>query len=99
MYACRKELYILFLTPLQQTAFKNIVKKGEIAQNKQVLLLPQYFQLYSIILLLFIDIFTYFLDDVFNGVCSEWLYVGKGSKSGYKHDYGHIRCTLSISSL
>ena len=32
----------------QQTAFENIVGKGEIARNEQFLLFPQYFQLIEI---------------------------------------------------
>ena len=38
------------LTHLQQTTLENIVAKGEIVQNKQFLLLPQCFQLYSVII-------------------------------------------------
>ena len=37
----------------QQTAFENIVGKGEIARNKQFLLFPQCFQLNQIIVHLF----------------------------------------------
>ena len=36
---------------LQQTTFKSIVAKGEIAQNEQFLLLSQCFQLFSVIIL------------------------------------------------
>ena len=35
--------------PMQQTTFDNIVTKGEIAHNEQILILPQFFQLISII--------------------------------------------------
>ena len=42
--------------PLQQTTFEIIGAKGEIAQNEQLLHLPQQFQLFSIILLSFIEI-------------------------------------------
>ena len=48
--------YRRFLKPLQQPTFENIVTKDEIAQNKQFLLLPQCFQLFSIIKPLFMDI-------------------------------------------
>ena len=41
----------------QQTAFGNIVGKGEIARNKQFLLFPQCFQLYQITVSLFAHIF------------------------------------------
>ena len=41
--------YRRVLTHLQQTTFENIVTKGEIAQNKQFLLLPQRFQPFSVI--------------------------------------------------
>ena len=37
--------YRRFLTPLQQTAFENIVAKEEIAHDEQFLLLQQYFPL------------------------------------------------------
>ena len=40
--------YRHFLTPLLQTTFENTVTKGEIAQNKHILLLPQCFLLYLI---------------------------------------------------
>ena len=40
-----------------QTAFENIVKKGEIAHNKQFLLFPQCFQLGQIIAYPFVHIF------------------------------------------
>ena len=45
--------YRRILTHLQQTSFGNIVPKGDIAQNKLCLLLPQCFQLFSIIKPLF----------------------------------------------
>ena len=35
--------YVLILTHQQQTAFENIVGKGEIARNEQFLLFPQCF--------------------------------------------------------
>ena len=41
----------------QQTAFENIVGKGEIARNEQFLLFPQCFQLYQITVSLFVHIF------------------------------------------
>ena len=44
--------------PLQQTTFENIVTKEEIARNEHFLLFPQCFQLYSIIKLLIIEIFS-----------------------------------------
>ena len=44
------------LIPRQQTTFENIVSNGEIAQNEQILLLPQYFQIYRIIILSTIEI-------------------------------------------
>ena len=55
---------------LQQMSFENIVAKGDIAHNEQFLLLPQFFLLYSIIKLLFIEISHSFAEDL--------LYVGKG---------------------
>ena len=41
----------------QQTAFENIVGKGEIACNEQFLLFPQYFLLNQIIVSQFVHIF------------------------------------------
>ena len=41
----------------QQTAFENIVGKGEIAHNEQFLHLPQWFLLNQIIVSLFVHIF------------------------------------------
>ena len=41
----------------QQTAFKNIVGKGEIARNEQFLLFPQCFLLSKIIVSPFVHIF------------------------------------------
>ena len=41
----------------QQTAFENIVGKGEIAGNEQFLLFPQCFQLNQITVSLFVHIF------------------------------------------
>ena len=41
----------------QQTAFENIVEKGEIAGDKQLLLFPQCFLLNPIIVSLFVHIF------------------------------------------
>ena len=41
----------------QQTAFENIVGKGEIAYNEQFLLFPQYFLLNQMIVSPFVSIF------------------------------------------
>ena len=43
--------------PLQQMTFENIVAKGENAHNEQLLLLPQCFNIHSIIALSFIESF------------------------------------------
>ena len=43
-----------------QTTFENIVAKGEIAHDEQFLLWPQYFQLYLMIKLSFMEIFQVF---------------------------------------
>ena len=47
---------MLILTHQQQTAFENIVGKGEIARNEQFLLFPQFFLLNQIIVSLFVHI-------------------------------------------
>ena len=49
--------YRRFSTPMQQTTFEYILTKEEIADNEQFPLLPQYFQLYLLILHSFIGIF------------------------------------------
>ena len=45
------------LTHQQQTAFENIVGKGDIARNEQFLLFPQCFQLSQIVVSPFVNIF------------------------------------------
>ena len=72
--------YRHFLTPLQQTTFENIVKKEEIAQIEQFLILLQYFQLFSIpvIILLFTET-IHFSAWIFSKMpATDFLYVGKG---------------------
>ena len=49
---------ILVLIHQQQTAFENIVRKGEIARNKQFLLFSQCFLLKQIIVSLFVHNFA-----------------------------------------
>ena len=49
--------YGRLLIPLQQTTFEIIVVNVDIAQNEQFLHLPQLFQLYSIMILSFIEIY------------------------------------------
>ena len=49
---------MLILTHQQQTAFENIVEKGEIARNEQFLLFPQCFQLNQILVSPFVRIFN-----------------------------------------
>ena len=58
---------------LQQTTFENLV-----TQNEQFLLLPQCFQLFLIILLLFMEIFHVFVYKFSNSSAADLLYVGKG---------------------
>ena len=48
---------MLILMLQQQTAFENIVRKGEIAHNEQFLLFPQCFLLNQIIVSPFVHIF------------------------------------------
>ena len=50
--------YILVSTHQQQTAFENIVGKGEIAHNEQFLLFSQCSLLKQIIVCLFVHIFS-----------------------------------------
>ena len=65
--------YRRILTHLQQTTFDKIVTKGEIAQNKQFLLLPQCFQLCPVIIPTLIEIFHIFLVDIFKVVCCRFV--------------------------
>ena len=57
-----KDFVPFFLTHQQQTAFENIVGKGEIACNKQFLLFPQCFQLDQITVSPFFYIFILMLN-------------------------------------
>ena len=66
------------LTHLQQTTFENIVTKGEIAQNEQFLLLPQCFQLFSVIILTILENFHIFELTFLKSSAAGLLYVEKG---------------------
>ena len=57
----------------QETAFENIVGKGEIAGNEQFLLFPQCFQLHQIIVYPFVYIF-----DIISLFAAESEYQVKG---------------------
>ena len=59
---------MLILTRQQQTAFENIVEKGEIARNEQFLLFPQCFVLNQIILSPYVHIF-----DIISLFAAEWV--------------------------
>ena len=63
--------------PLQQTTFENIVTKGEIAQNEQILILPQCFQFYSIIVPLIIENVHIFAKMFLKSSAAYLLYVLK----------------------
>ena len=67
--------YRRFLAPLQQTTFENIVTKEE---NEQFLLLPQRFQLFSVIIPTFIELFFVFAKMISKSSDAELLYEGKG---------------------
>ena len=58
---------MLILTHQQQTAFENIVGKGEIARHEQFLLFPQCFLLNQIIVSLSVHIF-----DVISSFAAEF---------------------------
>ena len=65
------------LSHLQQTAFENIVAKGEIAQKEQSLLLPQSFEFFSVI----IPSFSVFRNEFYmlsKSSAGDTTYVGKG---------------------
>ena len=62
----------------KQMTCKNISENGEMSNYEQFLLLPQSFQLYLIILLLFLDIFHIFC--VFKVVCCRFVVCEKGLK-------------------
>ena len=63
--------------PLQQTTIENIVAKGEIAQNKQFLHLPQCLKLFAVIIPSFIEIFRFFANMLSKLSVADLLYVGK----------------------
>ena len=67
-----------FLTPPQQTTFENTVTRGQIAQNEQIILLSQCFQLYPIIILLLLESFHNFENICSKSPAADLLYVGKG---------------------
>ena len=72
---------------LQQTAFENIVRKGEIAPNKQLLLFPQCFLLNQIIVSPFVHIFD--IISLFTAELEEPKIVisGKGLKTFADHKF------------
>ena len=71
------QLFPTFLMPLQQTTFKNTVTKEEIAQDEQFLLLPQFFQLFSVIIPTNIELLCVFAFILSKSSAAELLYVGK----------------------
>ena len=58
--------------------FEHIVTKGETAQDKKFLLLPQRFQLCSVIIPLFTEMFRMFANMFSHLPAVDLLYVGKG---------------------
>ena len=66
------------MTHVKQTPFENIVAKREIAHNEQYLHLPQCFQLYLIVKLLFVELFHIFAYLYFMLSAEELFNVGKG---------------------
>ena len=67
------------LTCLQQTTFENIVAKGECSHDEQFLHLPQCFQLYLIIMPLFMIIFPIYANIFSKLLAADLQYVGKGT--------------------
>ena len=67
---------IPFLATLQQTTFENIGANGYFAQDEQFLLLPQCFQLYSIITLSLVESFDIYTEMFENSSNADLLYVG-----------------------
>ena len=74
----------------QQTAFDNIVGKGEIARNGQFILIPQFFLLNQILVSPSVNIFDIIslfvaeLEEHKNGIS------GKGLKNMIKYDFSNI---------
>ena len=64
--------------PLQQTTFENTVKKEEFAKKEQFLHLSQCFQLFSVIIATFIELFRVFATMFSKSSAAELLYVVKG---------------------
>ena len=82
----------------QQTAFENIVGKGEIARNKQFLLFPQCFLLNKIILYLFINI-CYIISSFAAEL--EQPKIGVSGKGLKRHSIGNdgIVCSYQYSAV
>ena len=57
---------------------ENIVVREEIAQNEQLLLLPECYQFYLILKFSFIEIVHVFVHKFWKTSATEMLYVGKG---------------------
>ena len=72
---------------MQETTFKNIMAKEEIAQNEQFLLLPQYFQLCLIVKLSFIEICSFFVLYVGKWEYSDLFYVKRMSPYTLQETY------------
>ena len=66
------------MTPLQQLTFESSVTKGEIAQNEQILLVPQRFHLVLIINISFMEIFYIFANICFQTFAADLLNVREG---------------------
>ena len=64
------------MTHLQHTTFEDIVAKGEITHNEQIILLPQCFQLFSLIY----RQFHYFARTFLKSSAADLLNGGKGEE-------------------
>ena len=87
--ACGKGLMLFRIRTLSNVSSAEefgiqIVTKLEISQNKQFLTLPQCFQLYSIILLTFTDIFYIFVQRFFKVVSCRFVVCGKGLREIFR---------------
>ena len=79
----------------QQTAFENIVGKGEIASNKKFLLFPQCFLLNQIIVSLFVHIFD--IISLFATECEKPIIGISGKVLTHYHTMPHFDALLIYS--
>ena len=87
------------LTHLQLTTFGNIVAKGKSAHDEEFLLIPQCFQLCSIISYLLREIFIILNQMLFKGVCCNFVVCEKVSILEIRWYMNLILIELTLSHI